>query len=61
VAAVILANLLPRTEGRALFLNPDHPTTCRTCAVSSAEDRARLEAWLIARGMMDAETASKSL
>jgi hypothetical protein len=44
-----------------MYLNPDHPRTCQTCAVSSAEDRARLEAWLIARGMMDATSASKSL
>jgi hypothetical protein len=61
VAAVVLANLLPTTGGRALVLHADHPQNCRTCAVSSATDRARLDASLIARGMMDAAEASKSL
>jgi hypothetical protein len=61
VAAVVLANLLPTTDGQAVFLDPDHPERCRTCASSSAEVRARLDVSLIARGMVRAPYASKSL
>jgi hypothetical protein len=61
VAAVVLANILPTTDDRAVFLKSEHPETCRTCATSSAEDRARLDASLIARGAMDAPSASNRL
>ena len=61
VAAVVLANLLPTTDRRAVFLKSDHPGTCHTCASSSAEDRARLDAWLIAHGVIDHPSASQSL
>jgi hypothetical protein len=41
VAAVILANLLPKSDGHVLFLDPEHAEKCRTCAASSADDRGR--------------------
>jgi hypothetical protein len=61
VAVVVLANLLPTPDGQARFLNPHRSEACRTCAVSSASDRACLDAWLIAHDMMDPTTASKNL
>jgi hypothetical protein len=60
VAVVVLGFLLPKTGGPAELPNT-HPDTCRACASTTPEARAKLDATLIAMGAIEAPSASKSL
>ena len=54
VAVVFLSFLLPKLNGPAVLPEYPHPDRCRTCAASTPEARANLEASLIAMGAIEA-------